>query len=166
MEEFMTTGVGSKSKIDTSGLIDSLDKMQDNFKKTMDLLTGKTSETGQTKEFDTIHGNVETAFGETPQGEDSLDDDNFNTIVKSLVDGDDSLTLDATNHLRDSILLAMGYKKGDKFSDLPEEQQKLFLDVLAKTIEDSNGSNVDDDKFDLKEFETMLQSNDFSGKTT
>ncbi len=154
MEGLMST-VGGEFKINTSSLTDSLDNAQENFKKITDLITG------DIKKHETIHGNVVTAFEEIPENEDPLDDDNFNTIVESLIAGDDALTLDATNNLKTYVLEQMGYDSDTKFSELSEEEVATFLESLTQIIIAYSGDN---NSFSLEEFESMLTDNGFTGE--
>lgn len=156
MEKFMSA-VGSGFKIDTSGLNDSLDSAKQAFQKVTDLITGNI------KKHDTIHENVVTAFDAIPKEEDPLDDNNFNTIVESLVTGDDNLTTDATNNIKTYLLEQMGYKSDTKFSELSEEEIATFLENLTQIISAFSGDNND---LSLEEFQTVLAANGFSGEST
>ena len=156
------TGIGSSSttfKVDTSGLQAAVasaakasKKMYDSFKDDEKIK----------EEYNEAHTDVTEAFAVIAETEEPLDDDNFNTIINTLVVGEKTpLTTEETNYLKAIILVYMGYTADTNFAQLTEVDATKFLDILTQVTAGTNGT---DNSLSAEELQGFLKDSGFQAE--
>jgi hypothetical protein len=147
----------NKYSVDTSGITDALDTIEKSKQQIQDLYEKQaTTDEERSEQYDETKEKVASAFAEIPDTEEPLSDDNFNVIINALVTDDDTsdtLTTDASNHLRSIILATIGQDPDVDLETLSKVDAEQFQDILTQIIVDYAG---EDGNLSVEEFEIFI----------
>ncbi len=155
------TGKSEPFKVDTSGLDDRINAVQDAAKKMQGYVDNLFEiEIEKAEDYNATHEKVLNAFNEIPEDEEPLEENNFNIIMNSFIDDDKKITTEVTNYIQSLILTELNYPEGTKLSELTEGDANLFLDMFTKFMSIMNG---EDNELSLEELQGFLNQAGFEG---